>query len=153
MSKSTTTNKAADTIEFPAFDAGKATDQFRAMAEQGVEQSKEAYAKLKTGAESTQKALESSFESARSAGNEMSLKTIAAMRANTEAGFSHIEALLGVKSISEFIELQTSFLRKSVEMTVDQAKELQAVSSKAAEEVSKPMKSAFEKTTKELKAA
>lgn len=150
MSKSTTTNKTADTIEFPAFDAGKATDQFRAFAEQGVEHSKEAYAKLKTGAETTQKALESSFETARSAGSELSLKTIAAMRANAEAGFSHIEALLGVKSISEFIELQTAFLRKSVEMTVDQAKELQAVSSKAAEEVSKPMKSAFENATKEL---
>ena len=53
--------KTADTIEFPSFDASKATDHIRAFAEKGVEQSKEAYAKLKTGAEETQKALESTF--------------------------------------------------------------------------------------------
>lgn len=151
MSK--TTNKTADTIEFPAFDAGKATDQFRVFAEQGVEQSKEAYAKLKSSAETTQKALESSFESARSASNELSLKTIAAMRVNADAGFSHLEALVGVKSISEFIELQTAFLRKQVETTVDQAKDIQAVSTKAAEDVAKPMKSVFENAAKELKVA
>ena len=48
-----------ENVEFPSFDASKATDQIRAFAEKGVEQSKEAYAKMKTGAEETQKALES----------------------------------------------------------------------------------------------
>ncbi|EHK54434.1 phasin [Allomesorhizobium alhagi] len=154
MSK--TAGKTADTIEnveFPTFDASKATDQFRAFAEKGVEQSKEAYTKLKSGAETTQKAIESTLETAKTAGNEVSLKTIAAMRANTEAGFSHLEALLGVKSVSEFVELQTAFVRKGVEMTVEQAKDIQAVTTKAAEEVSKPMKDAFEKAMKELKVA
>lgn len=42
--------KTAETIEFPTFDADKTADQFRAFAEKGVEQSKEAYAKMKTGA-------------------------------------------------------------------------------------------------------
>jgi phasin len=154
MSK--TAGKTADTIEnveFPTFDASKATDQFRAFAEKGVEQSKEAYTKLKSGAETTQKAIESTLETAKTAGNDVSLKTIAAMRANTEAGFSHLEALLGVKSVSEFVELQTAFVRKGVEMTVEQAKDIQAVTTKAAEEVSKPMKDAFEKAMKELKVA
>ena len=45
-------------------DASKATDQFRAFAEQGVEQSREAYAKFKASAETTQKALETAFETA-----------------------------------------------------------------------------------------
>ena len=150
------TGKTADTIEnveFPTFDASKATDQFRAFADKGVEQSKEAYTKMKSGAETTQKALESTFETTKTAGNDVSLKTIAAMRANAEAGFSHLEALLSVKSVSEFVELQTAFLRKSVETTVEQAKELQAVTTKAAEDVSKPMKNVFEKTITELKVA
>ncbi|GLS35107.1 phasin [Mesorhizobium tianshanense] len=144
MSK--TADKTTDTIEnaaFPTFDASKATDQFRAVAEKGVEQSKEAFSKLKTGAETTQKAL----------GNELSLKTIAALRANAEADFSHLEALVGAKSLSEVVELQTVFLRKRVEMTVEQAKDIQAVTAKAAEEVSKPVKEAFEKAFKELKVA
>ncbi|MBS3648439.1 phasin [Pseudaminobacter sp. 19-2017] len=140
-------------VEYPAFDASKATDQFRAFAEKGMEQSKEVYSRLKSGAESTQKALESTFETARAASTDLSLKTIAAMRANTELGLSHLEALAGAKSMSELIELQTSFVRKSVENGVAQAKDLQTASTKAYEDVSKPMRDVFEKAVNELKVA
>ena len=148
------TVKIADTaVEFPTFDTSKATDQFRAFAEKGVEQSKEVYAKVKTGAEEAQKALESTFETANSAGNAMSLKTIAALRTNSEAGFSHLESLLGARSLSEVVELQTAFFRKGFETSVEQAKEIQAIASKAAEDVAKPIKDVFEKTVKDLKVA
>jgi phasin len=153
MSKSPKTAEIIENVEFPSFDASKAADQVRAFAEKGIEQSKEAYAKLKTNAEETQKALESTYETVKSVGSDLSLKTIAALRANSEASFSHLEALVGAKSLSEVIELQTAFVRKSVETAVEQAKELQAVTSKAAEDVSKPIKTAFEKTWKDLKVA
>ncbi|MDN5927613.1 MAG: phasin [Hyphomicrobiales bacterium] len=147
------TEKVSETIEFPSFDASKATDQFRAFTEKGVEQSKEAYANLKSGAENAQKALETSFETAKSAGSDLSLKTIAALRANAETDFAHLEALVGISSISELFELQTSYLRKRVELVVNQAKELQSASTKATEEVVKPVKDIFEKSFKELKVA
>lgn len=147
------TAKSADTIEFPTFDASKATDQFRSFAEKSVEQSKEAYTKMKAGAEEAQKTLETTFETVKGVNSELSLKAIAAMRANAEAGFSHLEALLGAKSLSEVLELQTAFVRKSIETAVDQTKEMQAVTSKAAEDVSKPVKTAFENAIKELKVA
>jgi len=150
MSK--TTEKTADIIEnaaFPTFGPSKATEQFRAVAEKGVEQSKEVFSKLKSGVESAQNA----FETAKTAGNEISLKTIAALRANADAGFSHLEALIAVKSPSEFIELQTAFLRKQVEKSVEQSKEFQAVTTKAAEDVSKPFRDVFEKAMKDLKVA
>lgn len=147
------TAESIETVEFPAFDAGKATDQLRSFAEKGVEQTKEAYDKLKIGAEEAQKTLESTFETAKSVGTELSLKTIAALRANAEANFSHLEALVGVKSLSELVELQTAFLRKRVEMTVEQTKDLQGLTSKAATDVSKPVKDAFEKAFKDLKVA
>ncbi|TKT74134.1 phasin [Aquamicrobium sp. LC103] len=151
MSK--TAGKADEALEFPKFDAEKATDQFRAFAEKGVEQSKEVYAKWKSGAESAQKALEATFEQAKSAGNEISLKSISVLRTNAESGFAHLEALVAAKSLSEVVELQTAFLRKQVEFAVEQAKDFQTVSTKAAEEVSKPMKDVFEKAAKELKVA
>jgi len=154
MSKTATkTAEFLENVEFPTFDASKATDQIRAFAEKGVEQSKEVYSKLKTGAETTQKALESTFETAKAASNDLSLKTLAAMRANTEMGFAHVEQLLGVKSVSEYIELQTAFVRKGVEAMVEQAKDMQAASTKAAEDVAKPMKEIFEKAAKDLKVA
>lgn len=150
MSKSP---KTVENVEFPSFDASKAADQVRAFAEKGIEQSKETYAKLKTGAEETQKVLESTFETAKTAGSALSLKTIAALRTNSEASFAHLEALVGARSLSEVVELQTAFVRKSFESAIEQAKELQVVTSKAAEDVSKPIKDAFEKVVKELKVA
>lgn len=145
--------RSADTIEFPTFDASKATDQFRSFAEKGVEQSKEAYAKLKAGAEEAQKTLETAFETVKQAGSSVSLKTISAMRTAAETDFAHLEALVSAKSLSDVIELQTAYLRKRVELAVEQAKDLQAVSSKAAEDMAKPVKDAFEKTMKQVKAA
>jgi phasin len=151
MSK--TASKMADTIEFPAFNATQATDQFRAFAEKGVEQSKEAYAKFKVGAEEAQKMIETTYESARNVAGEMSRKSLAAMRTNTEAGFSHLEQLAAARSLSDMIELQTSFMRKTFETMVEQAKDFQTASSKAMEEVAMPARSAFEKAVKELKIA
>jgi phasin len=153
MSK--TTEKTAEFIDhaYPTFDASNAIEQVSAFAEKGVEQSKEAYAKLKTSAEETQKALESTFETAKTVSNDLSLKTIAAFRANVDAAFSHFEALIAVKSPSEFVELQTTFVRKQVESAVEQTKELRAVTTKAVEDVAKPMKTAFEKAMKEIKVA
>ena len=148
-----TATKTGETVEFPTFDAGQATEQFRVIAEKGVEQSKEAYAKVKNGMEDAQKVFENTFETARAASSDLSLKSIAALRAGAEANFAHLEALAGVKSLSEVLELQTGFMRKSYEMMVEQAKDMQAASTKAAEDVSKPAKTAFEKAMKEFKVA
>lgn len=145
--------QSAETMEFPTFDASKAADQFRVFAEKGVEQTKEVYGKLKSNAESAQKALETTFEAAKTSGNDLSLKSIAALRTNAEMGFAHLESLIGAKSLSEVIELQTAFFRKGAETAVAQAKDLQTTVTKAAEEVSKPMKNLFETAVKEFKAA
>ena len=151
-----TAEKIPDTIEstaLPAFDPPKATVQFRAAAENGAEQSKEALAKLKAGSEDAEKALKSTFETAKSVSKQLSLKTIATLRANAEADFSHFEAPVGAKSLSEVVELHATFLRKRFEMGVEQAKEFQALTTKAATDVSKPVKDAFEKAMKDLKVA
>ncbi|MHC2303024.1 hypothetical protein ACVJBD_007291 [Rhizobium mongolense] len=104
MSKPTNQpNQPAETVEFQAIDPSKAADQFRAVAEKGVEQSKEALAKFQFGAEETQIVLKPTFETAGSVGNELSLTTIAALRANVEGDFSHFEAQAGAKSLSEVI--------------------------------------------------
>jgi len=146
-------SKTAKTVEFPTFNAETVTDQIRTFAEKGVEQSKEVYSKLKTGSETAQKALETSLEQVKTVSNEFSLKSIAAARTNAETGFAHLEALVAAKSLSEVIELQSAFARKAVETAIEQAKDFQAASTKAAEDVSKPFKDVFEKGVKELKVA
>jgi phasin len=153
MSKTAQRNPDVESTALPIFDPSLAADQVRTLAEKSLEQSRETFAKLKTGTEEAQKALESTFETVKSVGSDLSLKTIAAFRANSEAALSHLEALVGAKSLSEVIELQTAFVRKSVETAVEQTRELQAVTTKAAEDVSKPIKTVFEKSYKDLKIA
>ena len=148
-------SKKSDTDAFamPSFDASKVSDQFRDFAEKGLEQSKDAYAKMKTATEDAQKTVEETFKSVQTAGADVSLKAIAALRANTEAGLNHLEALVGVKSVADFVELQTSFFRKQAELFTAQAKDLQDASTKAAEKAAAPVKAAFEKVVSEFKAA
>lgn len=145
------TVKNEETV-FAAFDATKATDQVRDFAEKTVAQSKDAYAKMKDSAEGAQKSFEENVKVAQAASSEVALKAIAALRTNADAGISHLEALVSVKSFSDFVELQTAFFRKQAEAVADQAKDLQAVTTAAAEKVSAPVKAAFEKAAKEFKA-
>ena len=147
------TAKNEDAANFAAFDAAAATDQFRVIAEKGLEQSSQAYAKLKDNTETAQKAIEESFETAKAAGNDWSLKAIAAMRANADAGFNHLEALTGVTTLSNLVELQTAFARKQTEVAADQLKDMQAATTKAVEDVFKPVKDAFSKSMNDIKAA
>lgn len=145
--------KSIENVEFPTFDASEATDQLRAFAEKGVEQSKEAYAKIKSVSEDMQKAFEDTYESVRLASSELTSKSIAAARANTAASFDHLDSLLAVKSLSELFELQGAFVRKSYERFAEQAKDFQALSSKVTDDVAKPVKGVFEKSAKEFKVA
>ena len=142
-----------NTVEFPSFDPTKANEQFRNVAERGVAQTSEAYERMKSGAEWAQKTMASSGEAMRAATSELSLKTLATVRANTEAGFNHLEALASAKSLSEVFELQTSFFRAQFETAVSQAKDMQAAATKAAEDVSRPVAQVFETAARELKAA
>ena len=144
---------SAEMFEFPAFDMTKMADSYREMADKSVNQTKEAYAKVKTVAEDATKAIETTLENAQAGTVELSLKAIDAARGNAEHTLSHMEALLGVKSVAQMIELQTSFFRKQAEMMVDQVKTMQETAKKVSENVSKPVKTVAEKAMDEIKAA
>ncbi len=143
---------AEDVFAFAAFDPAKLTESYREFAENGVAQSKEAYAKLKTAAEDATKTVEQTLESAQAGSVELSLKAIDAVRTNADNSLSHVEALLGVKSVSELVELQSAFFRSQAEAAVEQARDLQEAARKVAEDVSKPGKAAYEKVAKTIKA-
>jgi phasin len=143
----------AEMFEFPTFDMTKMADSYREMADKSINQTKEAYAKVKTAAEDTTKAIEATLENAQAGTVELSLKAIDTARTNAEASLSHMEALLGVKSVAQMFELQTAFMRKQAEMMVDQTKVMQEAAKKVAEDVSKPVKAVSEKAMNEFKVA
>lgn len=147
------TIKTDDVFSIASFDPAKLTESFRDFAEKGAQQSKDAYAKIKTAAEEAGKTLEATVQNAQAASMEISKKTLDAFRTNTENSFAHVEALLGVKSVAELLELQTAFVRKQTELGVEQVKSLQEVSKKAAEKLAKPAKEATEKAMAAFKVA
>lgn len=146
------TKKIEDVFSIASIDPSKFSESFRDFAEKGAAQTKEAYAKMKEAAEDATKTVESTLESAQAGSVELGLKAIDALRTNAENSLSHMEALLGVKSVAELFELQTAFLRKQAEVAVEQAKTLQETSRKVAERVTAPGKSAAEKAMKSFKA-
>ena len=147
------TKKTDDVFSMASFDPSKVSESFRDFAEKGATQTKEAYAKLKDAADDATKTVDATLESAQAGSVELGLKAIDALRTNAENSLAHMEALLGVKSVAELFELQTAFLRKQAEVTVEQAKTMQEATRKVAEQVAAPGKSAAEKAMKGFKAA
>lgn len=147
------TRKTADAqiFPFPAFDPARLTESYREFAEKGAVQSREAYARMKAAAEEATKTMETTVDSAQAGSLELGLKAVATLRANAESAFSHMEALMGVKSVAELMELQSSYLRQQIETGVDQAKSWQDAVRKVSEDVSKPGKTIVEKTVQEAK--
>lgn len=145
--------KTDDVFSVAAFDPAKVTESLRDFAEKGAAQTKDAYAKMKAAAEDATKTVEATLENAQSGTVELGLTAIEAMRTNAENSLSHLEAVLGVKSVSELFELQTAFVRKQAEVAVEQARTMQEVTRKVAEKVAAPARSAAEKTFKTFKAA
>src|SRR5690606_3831355 len=137
MSK--TSNKTSEA--FPGFDHSKTTEQLRFFAERTARQTEEAYERMKAGAE----AFEASLEVAKEAGDELILKSIAAMRAGAEANISQFEALANARTFSEVIEIQGAYMRKQTELALDQAREFQAISQKVIAELARPVREAFDK--------
>jgi phasin len=148
-----TANQTTDVFAFPGMDAAPFADQFRSFAEQGLAKSKEAYETMKSSMEEAQKSVETAVEAAQSQNSKLSLTAINAMRANSEAGFAHLEKLAGVKTLAEAFEVQSAFFRKQAEVAVDQAKEMQTVSKEAVDALSAPVKAATEKAMASIKAA
>lgn len=142
-----------DIFSFSTFDPSKMQESFRDLAEKGAAQSKEAYSKLKSATEEATRTVEATVQTAQAGTVELGLKAIDALRTNADLSLSHMEALLGVKSVAELVELQTSFIRKQAEVTMEQAKAIQETAKKVAETVTKPGKDAAEKAMSSFKAA
>lgn len=140
-----------DVFSFSTFDPSKLSDNFRDIAEKSSAKTKEALAKVKEATEEASRTVEATLHNAQAGTVELGMAAIGMIRSNTESSLAHLEALLGVKSVSELFELQTAFLRKQAEAAVEQAKALTETSKKVAEKVTKPGKDAAEKAMSSFK--
>ena len=142
--------KGGAKFEAPKFDARTAEvpEAFRDMAEKGVEQAKEGYARIRSAAEEATDLAEDTYLTATRGATEFNLKAIEALRANVNANFDYARELLAAKSFSEAVELSATHMRKQFETLTAQTKDFSSLAQKVAAETSEPIKSSVSKNFK-----
>jgi phasin len=120
-------------------------EQMRAFAEKGVSQARDNYAKFKDVAESHNGTVEAVFSTASKGASEYSAKLMEIMKANTTASLDFAQALIGVKSPSEAMELWSSHAKSQFETFTANAKELAELAKKVATETAEPIKTSASK--------
>ena len=115
-------------------------EQMRALAEKGVSQARDSYARFKDVAESHNGTIEAVFTTASKGASEYSAKLMEMMKANTTSTLDFAQELLGIKSPSDAIELWSAHARKQFETFTAQSKELAELSQKVAAETVEPIK-------------
>lgn len=148
------TDFAKDAMEamfnYPKFEV---PELLRSFVEQGMQQTREAYARVKTAAEEATDMLEDSVETSRSSVREVQFKALDMVKSNTDASFELMRQLLTVTSPADAMQVQAEFARERYEAFVDYSKGLQDLMSKAGTEAAKPAKAMFEKAMTSAKAA
>ena len=120
-------------------------EQMRALAEKGVSQARDSYAKFKDAAETHNGTMEAVFTNASKGASTYSAKLVEFMKANTTASLDFAQELFGVKTPAEALELWTSHTRKQFETLSAQAKELAELGQKVATETVEPIKATASK--------
>jgi phasin len=115
-------------------------EQMRALAEKGVSQARDNYAKFKDVAETHNGTIEAVFASASKGASEYSAKLMEVMKASTSANLDFAQELIGVKAPSEALELWTAHAKKQFETFTAFSKELAELSQRIATETVEPIK-------------
>ena len=123
-------------------------EQMRALAEKGVSQARDSYAKFKDAAETHNGTIEAVFTSATKGTSAYNAKLIEFFKANTSSSLDFAQELLGAKTPAAAMELWTSHAKKQYETLTAQAKELAELSQKVATETVEPIKASASKLYK-----
>ena len=138
-----TSETAADAFKMSATEMPEA---FRSLTERGLDQTRDAYARLKTVSEEATGVMEETLDTTREGMLSIQRKSLDAAKENFDATFDFANRLLGVKSVADAVELQTSFVRERFQAFVDYSKDVQSTASQLAADSAAPVRAAFSKT-------
>jgi phasin len=123
----TTYTETPKSTNSPMADAPQA---FRAMAETGTTQAKEAYEKMSAATAEATDLIRNNYSTAVEGAQIYNNKLLEFAQTNTNTTFEFAQRLLSVKAPSEFIELSAKHARKQFATLSDQTKELAALAQK-----------------------
>jgi phasin len=142
MLESTTKTTAARPASPLKLDA---TQAFRATAENGSAQVKEAFEKMSAATAEATAQIKHSYSTAVKGAQDYNAKLFEFAQNNTKAAIEFAQKLSGVKSPSDFIELSTDHSRKQFETLTEQTKELAALAQKVTLATVEPLKTGVTK--------
>ncbi len=108
---------------------------FRELAAKGVAQARDTYEKAKAATEEATDQLKDTYTTAAKGATDYNIKVIEIARINTNSAFDNAHELLGVKSLSEFVELSSAHARKQFAAMTAQTKELTELAQKVTTEI------------------
>jgi phasin len=115
-------------------------EQMRALAEKGVSQARDSYARFKDVAETQNSTIEAVFSNLSKGASAYSTKLLEIMKANATANLDFAQELVGAKTPSEALELWTTHAKKQFETFTAYGRELAELSQKVASETVEPIK-------------
>lgn len=120
-------------------------ESVRAMAEKGVSQAREGYARFKEAAETSNGAIEAACHTATKGVSEYTAKVLDLTKANTDATFDFAHQLASAQSVPAAFELWSSFVQSQFQALTAQTKELSELSQKIAADPVEPIKASAAK--------
>ncbi len=123
-------------------------EALRQTVEKTVEQTRTAYAKVKSNADEASSAFEASIETAKAGVIAINTKAVDAVRAHAEANFNFLKTAFVTKTVADLVALQGEFARKQFDAFTGQSKEIGALTQKVANDSVEPIKAQFAKTFK-----
>src|SRR5579863_707450 len=135
-------------IEAAAGPALAFQENLRKALEKGVTETQAAYTRAKAAVDETASALETSVTTASKGVFAFNSKALEALRANADANFDFLKAVINAKSAGEAASLQSDHARKQAEALAAQAKDFAELARKIAAESAEPLKSQVSKTFK-----
>ena len=122
-----------------------ATQAFRATAENGSAQAKEAFEKMSAATAEATDLIKNSYSTAVKGAQEYNTKVNEFAQTNTKVALEFVQKLLGMKSPSDVIELSTNHSRNQFETLSEQTKELAALAHKVTLATVEPLKAGVTK--------
>ena len=135
----TNTNTTAGTKSAGAAKVGS-PQAIHEMADKGAAQAKASYDKMSAATAEASGVLKVAGETAVQGFKDSNAKVLEFARTNSNAAFDYANALLAVKSPSEFVQLSTEQARKQFDVLSAQTKELTAHGQKVMFETAEPLK-------------
>ena len=112
----------------------------RALAENTVDQTREAYHRSTDAFDASVATFEKSFDAAGQGAAAFNRKIIDIARRNVNSGFDLAKSLAGAKNLAEIVELQSAFIRHQFDVFANQASEIRALTTKIAADTAEPIK-------------